>query len=148
MFTLAVQTGLRLSEITGLRITSLHLGAGPHVACTGKGRKRRTTPLTTATIDVLNGYLQERQNRPGDALFPNPQGQALSPDAVQQRLSVYVAQALTSCPELAGKTITVHTLRHTAAMRFPRGRNRHRRHRTVARPRVPSRRPACTYTPT
>ena len=118
MFTLAVQTGLRLSEITGLRITSLHLGAGPHVACTGKGRKRRTTPLTTATIDVLNGYLQERQNRPGDALFPNPQGQALSPDAVQQRLSVYVAQALTSCPELAGKTITVHTLRHTAAMRF------------------------------
>ena len=118
MFTLAAQTGLRLSEITGLRITSLHLGAGPHVACTGKGRKRRTTPLTTATTNVLTGYLHERKNRPGDALFPNPQGQALSPDAVQQRLSVYVARAQTACPELADKTITVHTLRHTAAMRF------------------------------
>ena len=63
-------------------------------------------------------YLHERKNRPGDALFPNPQGQALSPDAVQQRLSVYVARAQTACPELADKTITVHTLRHTAAMRF------------------------------
>ncbi|WP_424474584.1 tyrosine-type recombinase/integrase [Nostocoides sp.] len=90
----------------------------PHVACTGKGRKRRTTPLTTATTNVLTGYLHERKNRPGDALFPNPQGQALSPDAVQQRLSVYVARAQTACPELADKTITVHTLRHTAAMRF------------------------------
>ena len=67
---------------------------------------------------MLTGYLHERKNRPGDALFPNPQGQALSPDAVQQRLSVYVARAQTACPELADKTITVHTLRHTAAMRF------------------------------
>lgn len=118
MFTLAVQTGLRLSEITGLRIASLHLGAAPHVTCTGKGRKRRTTPLTTATTNVLSGYLHERNGRPGDALFPNPQGQALSSDAVQQRLSVHVARAVPDCPELAGKSIAVHTLRHTAAMRF------------------------------
>ena len=118
MFTLAVQTGLRLSELTGLRIASLHLSTAPHVACTGKGRKRRTTPLTTATTTVLTGYLHERQERPGDALFPNPQGRTLSPDAVQQRLSLYVARAVASRPELAGKNVTVHTLRHTAAMRF------------------------------
>lgn len=118
MFALAVQTGLRLSEITGLSIASLHLGSGPHVACTGKGRKRRTTPLTTATTKVLTGYLHERMGRPGDVLFPNPRGQALSPDAVQQRLSLYVGRAVTSCPELAGRRVTVHTLRHTAAMRF------------------------------
>jgi integrase/recombinase XerD len=118
MFTLAVQTGLRLSEITGLRIASLHLGTAAHVACTGKGRKRRTTPLTTATASVLATYLQERKGRPGDALFPNPQGRALSSDAVQQRLSLHLARAVTSCPELAGKHVTVHTLRHTAAMRF------------------------------
>jgi integrase/recombinase XerD len=118
MFTLAVQTGLRLSEITGLRIASLHLKTAPHVACTGKGRKRRTTPLASATAAVLSAYLQERNGHPGDALFPNPQGQALSPDAVQQRLSLHLARAVTSCPELAGKHVTVHTLRHTAAMRF------------------------------
>jgi integrase/recombinase XerD len=112
MFTLAVQTGLRLSEITGLRIASLHLKTAPHVACTGKGRKRRTTPLASATAAVLSAYLQERNGHPGDALFPNPQGQALSPDAVQQRLSLHLARAVTSCPELAGKHVTVHTLRH------------------------------------
>jgi integrase/recombinase XerD len=118
MFTLAAQTGLRLSEITGLRVDSLHLGAGPHVACTGKGRKSRTTPLTSATAAVLTTYLQERRNRPGDALFPNPQGHHLSPDAVQQRLSCHVTRAASGYPELADKHITVHTLRHTAAMRF------------------------------
>ncbi len=118
MFTLAAQTGLRLSEITGLRPSDLHLGAGPHVACTGKGRKRRTTPLTAATTAVLATYLQERRDRPGDALFPNPQGRHLSPDAVQQRLSTYMDRAGSHCPELADKHVTVHTLRHTAAMRF------------------------------
>ncbi|MDN5769121.1 MAG: site-specific integrase [Humibacillus sp.] len=118
MFTLAAQTGLRLSEITGLTPSSLHLGQGAYLACTGKGRKSRTTPLTAATSAVLATYLQERKSRPGEALFPNPQGRALSPDAVQQRLSTHLARAVTSCPELAMKHITVHTLRHTAAMRF------------------------------
>lgn len=118
MFTLAAQTGLRLSEITGLTPSNLHLGDGPHVACTGKGRKARTTPLTAASTAVLANYLQERMDRPGGALFPNPQGRSMSPDAVQQRLSTHVSRAATSCPELVGKHVTVHTLRHTAAMRF------------------------------
>jgi len=118
MFTLAVQTGLRLSEITSLTPTSLHLADGAYVACTGKGRKARTTPLTTATSTVLTAYLQERNDRPGDALFPNPQGRALSADAVQQRLSTHLLRAADSCPDLASKHVTVHTLRHTAAMRF------------------------------
>ncbi|MDN5769182.1 MAG: site-specific integrase, partial [Humibacillus sp.] len=118
MFALTVQTGLRISEVTSLRVNSLHLGTGPHVACTGKGRKRRTTPLTATTVAVLSAYLQERGGGPDDALFPNPQGQHLSPDAVQQRLTVHLARASTACPELASKHVTVHTLRHTAAMRF------------------------------
>ena len=118
MFTLAVQTGLRLSEITGLCLTSVHLGAAPHVACTGKGRKNRTTPLTTATASLLRTYLQERSTRAGQALFPNPRGLALSADGVQRRLSLHLANAASICPDLASKHITVHTLRHTAAMRF------------------------------
>lgn len=119
MFTLAIQTGLRLSEITSLIPSSVHLAqGGAHVACTGKGRKARTTPLTPITTAVLATYLQERQNRSGEALFPNPQGRALSPDAVQQRLTTHVRRAVSSCPELADQHITIHTLRHTAAMRF------------------------------
>jgi site-specific recombinase XerD len=118
MFTLAIQTGLRLSEITSLQATNLHLGAASHVVCTGKGRKNRTTPLTAATTTVLKAYLQERTTRPGQALFPGPRGAALSADAVQQRLSAHVTRAAASTPGLAGKHVTVHTLRHTAAMRF------------------------------
>jgi site-specific recombinase XerD len=118
MFTLAVQTGLRLSEITGLSIADVHLGTASHVACTGKGRKQRTTPLTAATASVLKTYLQERAARPGHALFPNPRGQTLSADAVQRRLCLHLAQAAATCPGLASKHVTVHTLRHTAAMRF------------------------------
>jgi integrase/recombinase XerD len=118
MLTLAIQTGLRLSEITSLQIASVHLGAAPHVACTGKGRKNRTTPLTSATTTALESYLHERVARPGQALFPGPHGHALSADAVQQRLALHVTRATTSCPGLAGKHVTVHTLRHTAAMRF------------------------------
>jgi site-specific recombinase XerD len=69
MFTLAVQTGLRLSEITDLCLASVHLGAAPHVACTGKGRKNRTTPLTSTTASLLKVYFQERSTRPGQAFF-------------------------------------------------------------------------------
>jgi integrase/recombinase XerD len=118
LFTLAIQTGLRLSEITSLSITSVHLGTAPHVACTGKGRKRRITPLTSSTAAALTTYLQERTTRPGQALFPNPHGLPLSSDAVQQRLSCHLSRAAATCPELTGKHITVHSLRHTAAMRF------------------------------
>lgn len=118
MFALAIQTGLRLSEFAGLQITSLHLGQAPHVACAGKGRKTRTTPLTTTTALLMQPYLQERATRSGTALFPNPQGNELSPDAVQQRLKLYLHRATVACPQLATLHVTVHTLRHTAAMRF------------------------------
>jgi site-specific recombinase XerD len=118
MFTLAIQTGFRLSEITGLQIASLHLGAAAHVACTGKGRKNRTTPLTLATATLLERYLRERATRPGQALFPGPQGGPLSADAIQHRLALHLTRAAASHPGLASKHVTVHTLRHTAAMRF------------------------------
>ena len=116
MFTLAIQTGLRLSEITGLCLSSVHLGAAPHVACTGKGRKNRTTPLTSTTASLLKVYFQERSARPGQALFPNPHGVALSADAVQRRLSLHLVKATSICPDLASKHVTVHTLRHTAVI--------------------------------
>jgi len=50
---LAVQTGLRISELVGLTRAAVHLGAGAHVACHGKGRKDRIVPLTSNTVAVL-----------------------------------------------------------------------------------------------
>ena len=60
LLVLAVQTGLRVSEITGLRVADVHLDAGPHVRCTGKGRKDRATPLTRQTVAIMRGWLAER----------------------------------------------------------------------------------------
>ncbi|WP_068124430.1 tyrosine-type recombinase/integrase, partial [Nocardioides massiliensis] len=81
LLTLTVQTGLRISEIRSLTRADIHLGTGPHVACTGKGRRQRITPLTRATVDIMKAYLAERATRPGTALFCGPQGWPLSRDA-------------------------------------------------------------------
>jgi integrase/recombinase XerD len=119
MFALTAQTGLRVSELISLNVTSLHLTpTAAYLSCTGKGRKQRTTPLTRGTVTALGSYLTERARRPGDALFPNPHGGRLSPDAVRQRLQTHVSEATSARPELARKRITTHTLRHTAAMTF------------------------------
>ena len=115
---LAVQTGLRISELTGLTRADLHLGAGAHVACHGKGRKDRITPLTTATVAVLREWLEEQRSDPADPLFPTRRGRPLSRDAIEHRITHYAAKAAVVCPALHGKTITPHVLRHTTAMRL------------------------------
>jgi site-specific recombinase XerD len=115
---LAAQTGLRISELTGLTIGDVHLGTGAHVSCTGKGRKQRITPLTASTVAVLRTWLAERCGQPGQPLFPSRSGGRLSRDAVERRLAKHTATAAASCSSLNAKTITAHTLRHTAAMRL------------------------------
>jgi site-specific recombinase XerD len=115
---LAAQTGLRISELTGLTCGDVHLGAGPHVSCHGKGRKQRITPLTTVTVTVLRAWLAERHGKPGHPLFPNRTGGQLSRDAVEKRLAQHAAAAEAECPSLKEKNVTAHTLRHTAAMRL------------------------------
>jgi len=115
---LAVQTGLRASELTGLARGDAHLGHGAYIACHGKGRKDRITPLTPGTVTTLRAWLAERGGEPGDPLFVTSRGGPMSHDALQQRLAVYAANAARTCPTLAGKKITPHVLRHTAAMRL------------------------------
>ena len=118
MLALAAQTGLRISELTGLACGDVHLGAGPHVSCHGKGRKQRITPLTTVTVTVLRAWLAERPGEPGHPLFPNRTGRRLSRNAVEKRLAQHVTAAETGCPSLKERNVTAHTLRHTAAMRL------------------------------
>ncbi len=117
---LAIQTGLRVSELIGLSCAHVHLGTGAHVACHGKGRKDRITPLTISTVNVLRVWLGERAGQPTDPLFPTRRGQPLSRDAVERRLAKYASSAARDCPSLRGKRITAHVLRHTAAMQLLR----------------------------
>ncbi len=115
---LAIQTGLRVSELIGLTCGDLHFGSGPHVNCRGKGRKNRITPLIAGTVATLKAWLAERAGGPTDPLFPTRRGRALSRDAVEHRLAKYVATATRTCPTLRTKRISAHVLRHTAAMQL------------------------------
>ncbi|BCB83697.1 tyrosine-type recombinase/integrase [Phytohabitans suffuscus] len=112
----AVHTGLRVSELTGLTLTDVHLGPGAHLRCHGKGRKDRCTPLTSHTTKVLRAWLKEHHGQPTDPLFPTRRGTPLSRDAVQRLVAKHATTAAASCPTLASKTVTPHTLRHSTAM--------------------------------
>jgi site-specific recombinase XerD len=118
MLLTAIQTGLRASELTGLNCSDLHLAAGPHVSCRGKGRKQRITPLTQITVAVLRVWLSERDGQPDQPLFPTSRGRRLSRDGLERRLTKHVSAAAQRCPSLREKSITPHTLRHTAAMQL------------------------------
>jgi integrase/recombinase XerD len=112
----AIQTGLRVSELTALRCCDVHLGTGAHVRCLGKGRKQRCTPLTAQTVAVLRVWLAERGGQPDDPLFPTSRGRSLSRDAVALLVTKYAHAAQQRCPSISAKTITPHVLRHTTAM--------------------------------
>jgi integrase/recombinase XerD len=112
----AVQTGLRLSELTSLERDAVHLGAGAHVRCIGKGRKERCTPLTTIAQRALRSWLKEPTRKETVALFPNVHGGHLSSDSVQSLLDKHVRAASKRCPSLASKRVSPHVLRHSAAM--------------------------------
>ena len=120
MLLVAVETGLRVSELVGLRCKDVQLGTGAHVRCFGKGRKERVTPLTASTVRVLKAWLDERQGEPSDPLFPTSRGGPLSRDAVEALLAKYSRTAAQSCPALVGKKLAPHVLRHSCAVQLRR----------------------------
>jgi site-specific recombinase XerD len=112
----AVQTGLRLSEMTGLKRADLIFGAGAHIRVIGKGRKERCTPIAKSTLTVLKAWLREPQRGDRDVLFPSARGEPLSVHGVQYLLTKHRMAAAEVCPSLKHKRVTVHCLRHTTAM--------------------------------
>lgn len=112
----AIQTGMRNSELTALRCQDVELRAGAHIRCFGKGRKMRCTPLRPDVVSVLKAWLSERGGGPKDPVFPSSRGGQLSADAFQGLVARHVARASQTCPSLKVKTVTPHTLRHAAAM--------------------------------
>ncbi len=116
LLSLAVDTGLRVSELTSLRCEDVALGSGAHVRCVGKGRKERSTPLSKPVKKILQLWLTEYNGRPEDPLFPSLRGGSLSRDAVEYLLAKHVATASKKCPSMAKKRISPHVLRHSTAM--------------------------------
>jgi len=113
---MAVQTGLRVSEITGVTCHDLVLETGAHVRVTGKGRKERCTPLAKPTVAVLKAWMRESPRGDGKLLFPNAKGERLTVHGVKYMLNKHSATAVRECPSLKGKRVTVHLLRHTMAL--------------------------------
>ena len=117
LLALMIQTGVRVSELVGLRVCDVHLGTGHHIRVLGKGRKKRSTPLTGEIVAVLRRWLTERRGGPDDPLFPTRQGRPLSRYTVGLLVSKHAATAAAGCPSLNAKRVTPpHVLRHTNAM--------------------------------
>jgi len=112
----ALQTGLRASELIGLRCRDVVLGKGAHLRCDGKGRKERCTPLRRDTVSLLERWLKQRRGSGDDPLFPSIRGDRLSRDALEHLVRKPSRTAAASCPSLAGKRVSPHTLRHSTAM--------------------------------
>ena len=116
----AIQTGLRVSELIGLRRDNFALGTGAHVCCKGKGRKQRATPLRPEAVALMEAWLRESPCDPQAPAFPNSRGGALSRDAVERLVARHCKTAQHHCPSLGRKRVTPHVLRHTAAMELLR----------------------------
>lgn len=114
----AVQTGLRASELTGLRRQDVIFGSGAHIRCFGKGRKERCTPLTRQAAGVLRRWMHERSAGNLDPLFPTIRGTMMSRDAFEHLVSKHARAAAERCPSIKPKKLSPHVLRHTTAMQL------------------------------
>ena len=113
---LAVETGLRVSELTGLHVGDVQLGTGAHVRCLGKGRKQRCTPISKGTAALLRAWIEERGDIADEPLFPTRRGTPLTRSAVGCLVAKHAATASRHCPSLQAKSLTPDALRHTCAM--------------------------------
>jgi site-specific recombinase XerD len=112
----ALQTGLRASELINLCCRDLVLGTGAHIRCDGKGRKERCTPLRRDTVKLLEQWLRERRGGDDQPLFPSMRGDRLSRDALEHLVRKHAVVASASCSSLGTKRVTPHILRHSTAM--------------------------------
>lgn len=117
MIVLAIETGLRLTELISLKWNDVFIeGNGGYVQCIGKGRKARSTPLTT--IKVLKHWKVEMEGSSSVFVFPSNRGTLMSRNCFQKKLERQTLLAAKYCGSLLKKKITPHMLRHTAAMNF------------------------------
>ena len=114
-----IQTGIRPSELIGLRREDVRLShPGAHLDIHGKGRKQRTVPLRTDSINALEAWFEEFPGKPDSPVFANQRGRGLNADNLDYLLKKNLAVARQRCTTLQNKHITPHSLRHTAAMQL------------------------------
>lgn len=118
LLAVAIQTGLRVSELIGLRREDVVFGRGAHIRCEGKGRKQRCTPLGCDTAAVLQTWLRQDLPAQSERVFPSIRGRPLSRDAVEELVARHAERAQHTCPSLKQKTVSPHVLRHSSAMRL------------------------------
>jgi len=116
ILTIALQTGLRASELVNLKCCDVVLEIGAHVRCVGKGRKLRATPLGSETVAAMKNWIKERSGTDQDPLFPTMRGDKMSRDALEHVVKRHTITAAKSCASLIGKRISPHVLRHSTAM--------------------------------
>jgi site-specific recombinase XerD len=110
-------TGARVSEIIAVTVADVVLDGGACVHLHGKGRKHRTVPLWRSTVVQIRAWLRlNPQLQPTSALLPNRDGRAMTRGNVTQRLTLAVKAATATQPQLAKRSISPHTIRHTTAM--------------------------------
>ena len=117
LLALMYNTGARVSEVIGVKVTDVVLSPAACVHLHGKGRKQRSVPLWRSTVKVLRAWLRLNPDLgPRSAPLPNRDGQPMSRSNVTQRLALAVKTAARTMPSLAGRAISPHTLRHSTAM--------------------------------
>lgn len=118
LFLLIYNTGARVSEVTGIKVSDVVLDAG--AACVhlhGKGRKQRSVPLWRSTVRAVRVWLRRNpQLEAAFPLFPNRNGQVMTRANVALRLAQAVHSASSTFPDLTKRHISPHTIRHTTAM--------------------------------
>jgi len=116
ILTIALQAGLRASELVNIQCCDIMLETGAHVRCEGKGRKHRATPLRREAVTTLKNWSKERRGSDHDPLFPTMRGDKMSRDALEHLVKRHIKTASKSCPSLIGKRVSPHVLRHSTAM--------------------------------
>ena len=116
MFALLYNTGARVSEMIGIRVADVTLAATSSVRLHGKGRKQRTVPLWKETATEIRHWLQYADLRVDQSIVPNRSGLPMTRTNVAERLTLAITAATTQCPQLAGRPISPHSIRHTTAM--------------------------------
>jgi len=109
-------TGARVSELIGMRVSDLVLGPTTWVRIHGKGRKERSVPLWPGTAKELRRWLRQYPRAPEEPLFPGRSGASLTRIGFTERLKLAVQGASRQFPELARRRIFPHLIRHSVAM--------------------------------
>lgn len=101
-------TGLRVSELVGLKMDGINLDMG-FVRCMGKGSKERIVPMGASAANAVTKYLAARDRKTTDYVFLNNRGGKLSRSGFWRILQAYGREAGIK------KRLTPHVLRHSFA---------------------------------